>query len=143
MKSIRTAAPLLSIFLVAPAVFAQQPRLVVAEKGQQSLAIIDPVAGKVLATVPEGGITGHEVIASPDGKLAYVPIYGNSGVGKPGTDGSTIVVIDIAARKVSPPVAPSRTRRSSALPAHSVPKTACSTSPPSSTTPSPSSIPTH
>jgi YVTN family beta-propeller protein len=101
VKSIRTAAPLLSIFLVAPAVFAQQPRLVVAEKGQQSLAIIDPVAGKVLASVPEGGTTGHEVIASPDGKLAYVPIYGNSGVGKPGTDGSTIVVIDIATQSVA------------------------------------------
>src|SRR5207245_6481338 len=51
-------------------------------------------------TVAENGTTGHEVAASPDGKLAYVPIYGNSGVGKPGTDGSNMVVIDIAARKV-------------------------------------------
>ncbi|HKP12175.1 MAG TPA: hypothetical protein VJZ91_08705, partial [Blastocatellia bacterium] len=42
----------------------------------------------------------HEVIASPDGRFAYVPIYGNSGVGKPGTDGSNLVVVDIAARKV-------------------------------------------
>jgi YVTN family beta-propeller protein len=59
----------------------------------------------VLASVPEGGITGHEVIASPDGRLAYVPIYGNSGVGKPGTDGSTMAVIDIAAEKVIDTVA--------------------------------------
>jgi YVTN family beta-propeller protein len=29
-----------------------------------------------------------------------VPIYGNSGVGKPGTDGKNIVVIDVAGRKV-------------------------------------------
>jgi DNA-binding beta-propeller fold protein YncE len=29
-----------------------------------------------------------------------VPIYGNSGVGKPGTDGQTMVVIDIASQKV-------------------------------------------
>jgi DNA-binding beta-propeller fold protein YncE len=29
-----------------------------------------------------------------------VPIYGNSGVGKPGTDGSNLVVIDLAAQKV-------------------------------------------
>ncbi len=50
--------------------------------------------------MPEGGVTGHEVIASPDGRFAYVPIYGNSGVGKPGTDGSNMVVIDIAAHKV-------------------------------------------
>ncbi|HEY3840215.1 MAG TPA: cytochrome D1 domain-containing protein [Bryobacteraceae bacterium] len=80
---------------------AQQSRLLVAEKGAQSLAIVDPASGKVLASVPEGGITGHEVIASADGKLAFVPIYGNSGVGKPGTDGSNIAVIDIASRKVT------------------------------------------
>ena len=79
---------------------AQHPRLLVAEKGAQSLAIVDPASGIVLASVPEGGITGHEVIASADGKLAFVPIYGNSGVGRPGTDGTNIAVIDIEAQKV-------------------------------------------
>jgi len=74
--------------------------LLVANKGTNSLGIIDPVAGKQIAEVPEGGVTGHEVTASPDGKLAYVPIYGNSGVGQPGTDGNNLVVIDLAARKV-------------------------------------------
>lgn len=73
--------------------------LLVANKGDQTLGIFDPV-GTPVATVAEGGTTGHEVIASPDGKLAFVPIYGNSGVGKPGTDGKNIVVIDIASRKV-------------------------------------------
>jgi YVTN family beta-propeller protein len=74
--------------------------LIVANKGDSSLGIVDPAAGRQLATVPEGGVTGHEVIASPDGKLAYVPIYGNSGVGKPGTDGQKMVVIDLAGRRV-------------------------------------------
>ena len=74
--------------------------LLTANKGAQSLGIIDTEAGKQLAEVPEGGITGHEVIASPDGRLAYVPIYGNSGVGKAGTDGHNMVVIDIASQKV-------------------------------------------
>src|SRR5205085_8224724 len=74
--------------------------VLVANKGDQSLGLIDPATGRQLATVAEGGTTGHEVIASPDGRFAYVPIYGNSGVGKPGTDGSNLVVIDIAARKV-------------------------------------------
>jgi YVTN family beta-propeller protein len=74
--------------------------LLVANKGAQTLGIVDPKAGTQLATVPEGGITGHEVAASPDGRLAYVPIYGNSGVGKPGTDGTHIVVIDVASKKV-------------------------------------------
>jgi YVTN family beta-propeller protein len=77
-----------------------QARLLVAQKGDRSLAIVDPVAGTVWANVAEGGITGHEVAGSPDGKLAFVPIYGNSGVGKPGTDGKNIVVVDLATHKI-------------------------------------------
>lgn len=74
--------------------------LLVANKGEHTLGIIDPKADQQIATVAEGGITGHEVIASPDGRTAYVPIYGNSGVGKPGTDGTHMVVIDLGERKV-------------------------------------------
>jgi YVTN family beta-propeller protein len=74
--------------------------LVVANKGEHTMGIIDPVADKQIATVPEGGITGHELAVSPDGKKAYVPIYGNSGVGKPGTDGHNMVVVDLASREV-------------------------------------------
>ncbi len=85
--------------MALPAGYAQG-RLLVAQKGLGSLGIVDPTAGKLTASVPEGGITGHEVAASPDGRLAYVPIYGNSGVGKPGTNGHEMVVIDIAAGKV-------------------------------------------
>ena len=75
--------------------------LLVANKGDQSLGIVNPKDGVQIATVAEGGTTGHEVVASPDGRTAYVPIYGNSGVGKPGTDGSNMVIIDIASRKVT------------------------------------------
>jgi DNA-binding beta-propeller fold protein YncE len=82
-----------------PAGFAQG-RLLVAQKGLGSLGIVDPAGGKLIASVPEGGITGHEVAASHDGRLAYVPIYGNSGVGKPGTNGRHLVVVDLAAEKV-------------------------------------------
>jgi len=83
-----------------PVAVAQHARLLVAQKGDRSLGIVDPVAGKLIASVPEGGVTGHEVVASPDGRLAYVPIYSNSGVGKPGTDGRNMVVIDIASHKI-------------------------------------------
>ena len=100
MKLLGLAVPLAFVSLIAPTAPAQQPRLLVAQKGEQSLAIVDPVAGTVLASVPEGGTTGHEVTTSPDGRLAYVPIYGDSGVGKPGTNGTSLVVIDIAAQKV-------------------------------------------
>jgi DNA-binding beta-propeller fold protein YncE len=86
--------------LTALAAQAQTGRLLVAQKGDRSLAIVDPVAGKVLADVAENGTTGHEVTGSADGRLAFVPIYGNSGVGKPGTDGKNIVVVDVATSKV-------------------------------------------
>jgi DNA-binding beta-propeller fold protein YncE len=86
--------------VAVPVTFAQNGRLLVAQKGDKSLAIVDPAAGSVLASVAEGGTTGHEVAGSPDGKLAVVPIYGNSGVGAPGTDGQNIVVIDIASQKI-------------------------------------------
>lgn len=69
--------------------------LLVANKGDRSLGIIDPAAGRMIANIPLNGVTGHEVIASPDGKRAFVPVFGNSGVGRPGTDGRTIAVIDI------------------------------------------------
>ena len=61
--------------------------LLVANKGDQTLGIIDPVAGRQVATVKQSGTTGHEVVASPDGRTAYVPIYGDAGVGRPGSDG--------------------------------------------------------
>jgi len=91
---------LLLLSFVVSTADAQQSRLLVAQKGDRSLAIVDPGAGKVLGSVAEDGVTGHEVIASLDGRTAYVPIYGNSGVGKPGTDGTKIVAIDIASRKI-------------------------------------------
>ena len=74
--------------------------LLVANKGDKTVGIVDPASNSEVAAVQEGGTTAHEVIASPDGRLAYAPIYGNSGVGKPGTDGTNMVVIDIASRKV-------------------------------------------
>ena len=94
------AVSLMVLSLTASAALGQKGLLLVAQKGDQSLAIVDPQAGKVIVSVPEGGNTGHEVTASPDGRLAYVPIYGNSGVGKPGTDGHNMVVIDLASHKV-------------------------------------------
>ncbi|HUE41907.1 MAG TPA: YncE family protein [Candidatus Sulfotelmatobacter sp.] len=74
--------------------------LIVANQFEHTALIVDPETRKELGKVSVG-VNGHEVAVSPDGKFAYVPIYGNSGVGKPGTDGSTIDVIDIANRKLA------------------------------------------
>jgi YVTN family beta-propeller protein len=73
--------------------------LLVANKAGNTLGLIDPDSEKQIATAAESGITAHEVAASPDGKLAFVPIYGDSGVGKPGTDGSAIDVVDLETRR--------------------------------------------
>ena len=85
LRSIQFLLPFLVLSAAVPVAFAQHGRLLVAQKGDTSLAIVDPIAGAVITSVDEGGITGHEVAGSPDGKLAIVPIYGNSGVGAPGT----------------------------------------------------------
>ena len=74
--------------------------LLVVNQGTHDLSFIDPTSGKQSSGVDVVGITGHEVAATPDGRTAFVPIYGNSGVGKPGTDGQNIAVVDLQQRKV-------------------------------------------
>jgi YVTN family beta-propeller protein len=96
----RIVSSSLALFVVAPALNAAG-FLLACNKGDHTLGIVDPVAGVQVAAVAEDGVTGHEVIASPDGKLAFVPIYGNAGVGKAGTDGSLIRVIDLASRQIT------------------------------------------
>lgn len=75
--------------------------LLIENKGEHTLGIIDPRAGKMVAKVTLSGVTGHEVAASPDGRFAYAPIYGNSGVGNPGTNGHAIDVIDVRSRRIA------------------------------------------
>jgi hypothetical protein len=72
-----------------------QGTLIVTNKGDRTLGIIDPAEGKQVAALEQSGVTGHELIASPDGRTAYVPIYGDSGRGRPGSDGQTIDVFDL------------------------------------------------
>lgn len=97
---------LLSLLFIFSGLFAATPPssspglLLVANKGDHTLGLIDPASGRQIATVSEDGVTGHEVIASPDGHRAFVPIYGDSGVGLPGSDGSKLAVIDLDQRKL-------------------------------------------
>jgi YVTN family beta-propeller protein len=106
MRCTFTAAALgAALVLIIPATWSAPPvptggTLLVANKGDHALGIINPASDKQTAEVPEDGVTGHEVTASPDGTTAYVPIYGDSGVGKPGTNGRKLVAIDIGSRKI-------------------------------------------
>jgi YVTN family beta-propeller protein len=92
-------------FLCIPLVFAatgcaaqSTPKrsLLALSKSDHILAIIDPVTLKVLARVPVGS-DPHEVIASADGKTAYVSIYG-------GGSFHELSVIDLVAQKPLPTI---------------------------------------
>ena len=68
--------------------------LLALSKADHTLAIVDPVTLKVIAKVPVGA-DPHEVIASADGKTAYVSIYG-------GGSFHELNVIDLVAQKPLP-----------------------------------------
>jgi DNA-binding beta-propeller fold protein YncE len=74
--------------------------LVVANQYEHTTLLVDPETRREVAKIVVG-VNGHEVAVSKDGRFAYVPIYGNSGVGKPGTDGSSIDVVDVRERKLA------------------------------------------
>jgi YVTN family beta-propeller protein len=76
MKSLRPA--ILLVLTAATVLWSEStPReaLLVLSKGDHTLAIVDPSTLKVVAKAPVGQ-DPHEVVASTDGKVAYVSIYG-------------------------------------------------------------------
>lgn len=68
------------------------PALLVLDKEDNMLSIIDPVTSKTVARIPTGE-GPHEIAASDDGKMAFVANYGGR------TPGSTISVMDLVAQK--------------------------------------------
>lgn len=94
--------PLLALSALLPAARATAQSLLVVNQSNATLSIIDPVSAKEVATIAENtpGVHAHEVIASPDGKTVWLPIYGSTGVGNPGIDGHQIQVIDLPSRKI-------------------------------------------
>ena len=77
-------------------------QLLVANQGNATVSVIDAATGKQVAVIEEKtpGVHGHEIVASADGRTAFLPIYGSTGVGKPGIDGHEMLVIDVPERKV-------------------------------------------
>jgi len=70
--------------------------LLVLAKTDLTMSIVDPVSLKVIAKVPSGP-DPHEVIASADGKTAYISNYG-------GGSFNTITPVDLAAHKALTPI---------------------------------------
>jgi YVTN family beta-propeller protein len=83
-----------------PASPASSPLLLVVNQGDHTMSLVDPDAGQELARIATHGNHAHEVAVSPDGRFAYLPIYGDAGVGQPGTDGHTIEIVDLSKRSV-------------------------------------------
>src|ERR1035441_1076333 len=70
--------------------------LLVLSKGDHTLAIVDPASLHVVARMPSGP-DPHEVVASTDGKFAYISNYGGGAY-------NTISVIDLVEQKALPAV---------------------------------------
>jgi YVTN family beta-propeller protein len=89
-----------SFLLLGLGAMAQTPSkaLLILEKNGTQLDIIDPVSLKTVAKVPAGQ-DPHEVIASEDGKLAFITNYG-------GAQSSLhmISVVDLVAQKALDPI---------------------------------------
>ncbi len=74
--------------------------VLIANQYEHTAVLVDLAKKSPVARI-EVGVNGHEVVVDPEGHFGYVPIYGNSGVGKPGTDGDYIDIIDLKERKVA------------------------------------------
>jgi DNA-binding beta-propeller fold protein YncE len=87
------------LFCASPVVLAQATppqSLLALSKQDHTLAIVDPATLKVIARAPVGP-DPHEVIASSDGKTAYVSIYGFGRY-------HALSVIDLIAQKALPDI---------------------------------------
>lgn len=97
--SLRILIAAMAMAIMAPIAGAQPTpkRVLLAQsKEDHTLAIVDPATLKIVAKVPIGPAP-HEVVASTDGKTAYISNF--SGVGYP-----MISVVDLVHQKALPPI---------------------------------------
>lgn len=97
---ILAVAPLFVVSAFASFAVSQtpSPALLILEKEDKAMAIVDPATLKVVARVAAGE-DPHEVVASADGTRAYISNYGGFRVPQ-----NTLSVVDLVAQKALPPV---------------------------------------
>ena len=99
LRILKFVASLVLLFAGASSVAQNpSPMLLVLEKDDKSLALVDPVSLKVMARIPAGE-DPHEIVASADCRFAYISNYGAFR-----NPQHTFSVVDLAARKALPPV---------------------------------------
>ena len=88
------------MFAVGASALAQtpSPALLVLEKSDNAMAMVDPASMKIVARVP-AGTDPHEIVASTDGRVAYISNYGGLD-----SDLHTISVVDLLAHKELPAI---------------------------------------
>lgn len=96
MKKALIITLLLALSLQTIAQFARPRYLLALSKSDHTLAIVDAAILKVIAKVPVGP-DPHEVIASADGKTAYVSNYAGGSLHE-------LDIIDLVNKKALPPV---------------------------------------
>jgi DNA-binding beta-propeller fold protein YncE len=81
---------------------ASAQTLLVVNQNDSTVSFVDPNSGTQVAVFEENtpGVHAHEAATSLDGKTANFPIYGSTGVGKPGINGHEMLVVDVASRKI-------------------------------------------
>jgi DNA-binding beta-propeller fold protein YncE len=73
---------------------ARPSDVVVVDQPLRTVELVDGESGRVRLTARMGA-NPHEVEVSPDGAFAVVPIYGDGAVGRPGSDGRLLEVVDL------------------------------------------------
>ena len=97
MNTMIRLAAVCGVCAIAASAFAQQnASLLVLSKRDHTLAIVDPTTLKVRAKAPVGN-DPHEVVASADGRTAWVSNYGSGQY-------NTLAVIDLVNAKALPSV---------------------------------------
>ncbi len=99
MRAVSAVLALALASSLVPCIVAQStpsPALLVLSKADHTLAIVDPATLQVVARAPVGE-DPHEVIASSDGRTAYVSNYGFGRY-------HTIAVIDLVGQKALPSI---------------------------------------
>ncbi len=98
---------LMACVLASGSVAGAQSLLVV-NQGDATVSVVDVShsgggEARQVSAIPEqtGAVHGHEAAVSADGKTAYLPIYGSSGVGKPGTDGHEMLILDLPSHSIA------------------------------------------
>lgn len=94
-------------------------RLLVVCKDDSTLEVIDLETSRPAGAVVASGFTPHEVVATDDGRLAYMPVYSDAPVGSPGSDGRRVDIVDLLTLQRVGEIRlpfPSRPHQSSLLP---------------------------